>query len=88
MKTRYFMVAFIALGLLAISTAPGLAQETTIKNMDEYRAQLADWQKREVDAKAAITEETAKIADLKKKTMWDFKNNRSYLMDDYFQEEE
>ncbi len=29
-----------------------------------------------------------KIADLKKKTMWDFKNNRSYLMDDYFQEEE
>ncbi len=66
MKTRYFMVAFIALGLLAISTAPGLAQETTIKNMDEYRAQLADWQKREVDAKSAITEETAKIADLKK----------------------
>ena len=28
------------------------------------------------------------IANLKRKTMWDFKNNRSYLMDNYFQEEE
>lgn len=66
MKTRYFMVAFIALGLLVLSTAPGLAQQTTIKNMDEYRAQLADWQKREADARKAVAEETAKIADLKK----------------------
>lgn len=28
------------------------------------------------------------VADLKRKTMWDFKNDRSYLMDDYFNEEE
>ena len=26
------------------------------------------------------------VADLKRKTLWDFKNNRSYLKDDYFQE--
>ncbi len=36
---------------------------------------------------AFITYQRA-VADLKRKTMWDFKNNRSYLMDDYFQEEE
>lgn len=36
---------------------------------------------------AFITYQLA-IADLKRKTMWDFKNNHSYLMEDYFQEEE
>ncbi len=34
-----------------------------------------------------ITYQTA-LAELKRTTMWDFENNRSYLMDDYFQEEE
>ncbi len=33
--------------------------------MDEYRAELAKWQKREADAKAKIAEEEAKIAKLK-----------------------
>jgi outer membrane protein TolC len=32
---------------------------------------------------AFITYQMA-VADLKRKTLWDFKNNRSYLMDDYF----
>ena len=34
---------------------------------------------------AFITYQLA-VADLKRKTLWDFKNNRSYLMDDYFHE--
>lgn len=36
---------------------------------------------------AFITYQLA-IADLKRKTMWDFKNDHSYLIEDYFQEEE
>ena len=34
---------------------------------------------------AFITYQSA-IADLKRKTLWDFKNNRSYLTDDYFKD--
>ena len=34
---------------------------------------------------AFITYQLA-VADLKRKTLWDFNNNRSYLKDDYFKE--
>ena len=63
MKAQYIIVSLAVLGLLAISVAPGMTQTLS---MEEYRAQLAEWQKREADAKAAIKEEEAKIADLKK----------------------
>lgn len=66
MRTQYIILGLVALGLIILSATPGVAQETICKNMEEYRAQLAEWQKREADAKAAIAEEEAKIADLKK----------------------
>lgn len=65
MKTRYIIMGLAALGLLINSTAPGMAQSTLVKNMEEYRAQMAEWQQREADAKAAMTDEEAKITDLK-----------------------
>jgi nucleoid-associated protein YgaU len=42
-----------------------LAQEEEM-TMEEYNAQLADWQKREADAKAAIASVNTEIEDLKK----------------------
>ena len=65
MKAQYIISSLVVLGLLALSVAPGTTQ-TVCKNMEEYRTQMAEWQKREADAKAAIAEEEAKIADLKK----------------------
>jgi nucleoid-associated protein YgaU len=64
MRTHYIILGLVALGLMTLSVAPGVAQEKM--GMEEYRAQLADWQKREADAKAAIAKEETKIADLKK----------------------
>ena len=65
MKTRHLILGLAALGLLFTSIAPGMAQSTICKNMEEYRTQMAEWQKREADAMAAIRDEEAKIADLK-----------------------
>lgn len=49
--------------LLAALASPAVAQEKM--SMDEYRQQLAEWQKREADAKAAIPQVDAEIAALK-----------------------
>ncbi|MCL4705316.1 LysM peptidoglycan-binding domain-containing protein [bacterium] len=49
--------------LLAALSSPAVAQEKM--SMDEYRQQLAEWQKREADAKAAIPQVDAEIAVLK-----------------------
>lgn len=49
--------------LLAALYSPAVAQEKM--SMDEYRQQLAEWQKREADAKAAIPQVDAEIAALK-----------------------
>lgn len=49
--------------LLAALSSPAVAQEKM--SMDEYRQQLAEWQKREADAKAAIPQVDAEIAALK-----------------------
>lgn len=49
--------------LLAAPSSPAVAQEKM--SMDEYRQQLAEWQKREADAKAAIPQVDAEIAALK-----------------------
>lgn len=49
--------------LLAALSSPALAQEKM--SMDQYRQQLAEWQKREADAKAAIPPVDAEIAALK-----------------------
>lgn len=49
--------------LLTALTGPVVAQEKM--TMDEYRQQLAEWQKREADAKAEIPKVEAEIAALK-----------------------
>lgn len=49
--------------LLAALSSPAVAQEKM--SMDQYRQQLAEWQKREADAKAAIPQVDAEIAALK-----------------------
>ncbi|MFQ6091841.1 MAG: LysM peptidoglycan-binding domain-containing protein [bacterium] len=64
MRARHMTLGLAILGLLIITTAPGFAQEKM--SMEEYQAQLAEWQKREAEAKTAIAEEEAKIEDLKK----------------------
>ncbi len=60
------------------------------ENGDLTSQELAVEQERLADSRltylnAFITYQSA-IADLKRKTLWDFKNNRSYLTDDYFKE--
>ncbi len=54
--------------LLVVLTTVGFAQQSydykTMK-MDEYRAELAKWQKREADAKAAIAEQQARCEQIK-----------------------
>lgn len=53
-------------GIFAFSLATSAVAQDQEMTMDEYKAQLAEWQQREVDAKAAITnceEETNKIND-------------------------
>jgi len=65
MKTRHLVVGLAALGLLITSIAPGMAQNSICENMEEYRAMMAEYQKREADAKTAIADEEAKITELK-----------------------
>lgn len=54
--------------MLVVMTAAGFAQQSydykTMK-MDEYRAELAKWQKREADAKAAIAEQEARCEKIR-----------------------
>ncbi|RMD97431.1 MAG: LysM peptidoglycan-binding domain-containing protein [Calditrichaeota bacterium] len=67
MKNRKLWV--LALFTLLVFSGGLLAQQYSYDyktmTMDEYKAELAKWQKREADAKAAIAEEEAKIAQLK-----------------------
>ena len=59
--------------------------DITSQELGVEQARLAETQLDYLNA--FITYQLA-VADLKRKTMWDFKNDRSYLMDDYFQREE
>ncbi len=67
MKKR--SVIYLSLIVLLMFSLNLFAQEYSYDykqmKMDEYRAELAKWQKREADAKAKIAEEEAKIAKLK-----------------------
>ncbi|MGQ9853699.1 MAG: LysM peptidoglycan-binding domain-containing protein [Candidatus Oleimicrobiaceae bacterium] len=58
------LAVVVGLSLLVDATA-ALCQEKM--SMDEYRAQLAEWQKREADAKAAIAARDKEIQALKEK---------------------
>jgi nucleoid-associated protein YgaU len=62
--------------VIALLASPGLfAQEKM--TMDDYNQQLADWQKREADAKSAITTIEAEIAALKEEiAKTDEENNK------------
>lgn len=59
-KILTYSAAFALIIMLAVSLS--YAQEMT---MEEYEAQLAEWQKREADAKAAITTTEKEIEALK-----------------------
>ena len=68
MRVHYMLLGLAVLGLIAISVAPGFAQSCPPEEMtmEMYHAELARYQKMETDTKAALAEEEAKIADLKK----------------------
>ena len=59
--------------------------DITSQELGMEQERLADTQINYLDA--FITYQLA-VADLKRKTLWDFKNNRSYLKTDYLQEKE
>ncbi len=59
---RILLILTVSVFVFALA-APAFAQEKKMK-MDEYRQQLAEWQKREADAKAAIVGVDAEIAAL------------------------
>jgi len=61
---RILLTMTISMLVFALA-APASAQDKKM-SMDEYKQQLADWQKREADAKAAITGVDAEIETLKK----------------------
>lgn len=65
MKIVARIVCPLAIGILAImlSSAAAFAQEKM--SMEEYNQQLAQWQKREADAKAAIATTDTEIANLR-----------------------
>ena len=54
--------------------------DITSQDLARQQERLADSQINYLDA--FISYQLA-VADLKRKTLWDFKNNRSYLKDDY-----
>jgi len=65
MKSLAKVSLVLAIALLAFSFAStAIAQEKM--TMEEYQAQLAEWQKREADAKTEIAKTDQEIADLKK----------------------
>ena len=65
MKSLAKVSLVLAIALLAFSFAStAIAQEKM--TMEEYQAQLAEWQKREADAKTEIGKTDQEIADLKK----------------------
>lgn len=59
------ILAVSALVALAIMLAVSLSFAQEKMTMEEYNAQLAEWQKREADAKAAITTTEQEIEELK-----------------------
>ena len=67
MKNRNFLsiVLFTLIFFCVGVFAQQYSYDYKTMTMDEYKAELAKWQKREADAKAAIAEEEAKIAKLK-----------------------
>ena len=66
MKVSERIVLILSVSMLVLAlAAPAFAQDKKM-SMDEYRQQLADWQKREADAKAAMTGVDAEIETLKK----------------------
>ncbi|MDZ7262505.1 MAG: LysM peptidoglycan-binding domain-containing protein [candidate division KSB1 bacterium] len=67
MKIHAKLLLPLVLGIMVsmlLIVGPTLAQEKKM-SMEEYRAQLAEWQKREADAKAAIITTEAEIEALK-----------------------
>jgi nucleoid-associated protein YgaU len=66
MKFVARLVSLLAIGMLAImlSSVTVIAQEEKM-TMEEYNLQLAEWQKREADAKAGIATTDAEIAALR-----------------------
>ncbi len=62
MKKILAVSAFVAL-VIMLAVSLSFAQEKM--TMEEYNAQLAEWQKREADAKAAITTTEQEIEELK-----------------------
>ncbi len=66
MKNKGVLIAMMVLSLFAFNLfAQQYSYDYKTMSMDEYKAELAKWQQREADAKAAIAEEEAKIAQLK-----------------------
>ncbi len=66
MKNTVTLIAVLVLSISALNlSAQQYSYDYKTMSMDEYKAELAKWQQREADAKAAIAEEDAKIAQLK-----------------------
>lgn len=59
--------------------------DITSQDLGTEQERLANAQLNSLDA---FIQYQLALANLKRRTMWDFKNDRSYLMEDYFQEEE
>lgn len=65
-SAKWLLSLAVVLGLsLLVDATAAFCQEKM--SMDEYRAQLAEWQKREADAKAAIAARDKEIQALKEK---------------------
>jgi nucleoid-associated protein YgaU len=65
MKTRVILAAFLVTVLsLGLLMGPAFAQQQKLK-LEDYKIQLAEWQKREADAKAKIAQLEKEISDLK-----------------------
>jgi len=64
MKGKVFTVAALIFVLLLALNSPLFSQEERKIKMDEYKIQLAEWQKREADAKANIEALDQAIAEL------------------------
>lgn len=62
MKFKFYIFAFTFLFLL--SSAPCIFSQEKM-TMEEYNAQLAEWQKRKADAEAGITSADQEVASLK-----------------------
>ena len=59
--------------------------DLTSQELGREQERLAETQLSYLDA---FIQYQLSVADLKRKTLWDFKNNKSYLKTDYFLEKE